>query len=607
MEECITVGLLRSFGDGLAFRHEIWRDAILATITAPRRRLLHQRILEALQAAPTTASDFALLAYHAEAAGDAAATQTYALAAANQASALYAYREAAAQFARALRVTDGLDAREHALVLEKYAFACYLSGRVDAATEARLEAIACWRSLGDQLKEGENQRWLSRLCWFQGRNDEAWRAGTAALEILEPLPPGPQLAMAYSNMSQLTTLNWNVSDAISWGNRAIALAETLGERETLIHALTNVGTARGILGEREGLSQLDQARRLAADDGFLDHAARASTNLAWTYIEQFLFDEAAHHLQTALDYMTEFDLDTYRWYLTAGRAILGAYRGDWAGALRDTEQALRPASLSPLTRIVALTVRGQILARQGDASSKAALDEALGLAEQTGELQRLGRVRLARSEAAWFAGDLPGALAEAEAIQSLVERVGTSWVRGELAYCRQRAGAPDVSLDGVAEPFAYMLSGEWRQAAEAWKQIGCRFEYAYALAQIDDEAAIREAESIFTALDALPAKAWALKRLREIGVRSVQRGPRPSTQANLAGLTARELDVLELLSAGLSNADIADRLFISRKTAGHHVSAILAKLGVESRTAAALRAAELGRLDQQDREGLPQI
>jgi DNA-binding NarL/FixJ family response regulator len=53
------------------------------------------------------------------------------------------------------------------------------------------------------------------------------------------------------------------------------------------------------------------------------------------------------------------------------------------------------------------------------------------------------------------------------------------------------------------------------------------------------------------------------------------------------------MDVLQLLMEGLSNASIAERLFISRKTAGHHVSAILSKLGVETRAAAAAQAAEL--------------
>jgi DNA-binding NarL/FixJ family response regulator len=142
-----------------------------------------------------------------------------------------------------------------------------------------------------------------------------------------------------------------------------------------------------------------------------------------------------------------------------------------------------------------------------------------------------------------------------------------------------------------------MLAGDWRGAAEAWRERGCPFEYAYALAQTGDEAALREAEGIFVELDAQPAVTMARRALRQIGVMAAPRGPHATTRANPAGLTARELEVLELLSLGLSNAAIAERLFISRKTAGHHVSAILAKLGVETRTAAALRAAELAPKD----------
>jgi len=62
---------------------------------------------------------------------------------------------------------------------------------------------------------------------------------------------------------------------------------------------------------------------------------------------------------------------------------------------------------------------------------------------------------------------------------------------------------------------------------------------------------------------------------------------RATTRANAAGLTARQLEVLALLGDGLTNAELAERLFISPKTADHHVSAILAKLGVRNRRDAA--------------------
>ena len=74
----------------------------------------------------------------------------------------------------------------------------------------------------------------------------------------------------------------------------------------------------------------------------------------------------------------------------------------------------------------------------------------------------------------------------------------------------------------------------------------------------------------------------------------MQRGPRPSTRQNAAGLTARELEVLGLLAEGLRNAEIAERLFLATRTVDHHVSAILRKLPARSRTEASAEAQRLG-------------
>ncbi len=88
------------------------------------------------------------------------------------------------------------------------------------------------------------------------------------------------------------------------------------------------------------------------------------------------------------------------------------------------------------------------------------------------------------------------------------------------------------------------------------------------------------------------------RRLRERGARGVARGPRAATREHPAGLTPRELEVLNLLGEGMTNAEIATRFVISEKTVGHHVSSILGKLGVRSRYDAAKLAA-------QDRELVP--
>ena len=82
--------------------------------------------------------------------------------------------------------------------------------------------------------------------------------------------------------------------------------------------------------------------------------------------------------------------------------------------------------------------------------------------------------------------------------------------------------------------------------------------------------------------------------MRRLGIRSIPVGQRAATRGGPAGLTRREREVLALIYAGRTDAEIAAELFISAKTASHHVSAVLGKLGVPNRRAAADLAARLG-------------
>jgi DNA-binding CsgD family transcriptional regulator len=596
-DECIAGGLLRGVGENLAFRHDLVREAILAAIAPPRRRLLHARVLAALRAAPETERDLARLAHHAEAAGNREAVLEFAIAAADQAAAMYAHREAAAQYARALRFADRLAAAERARLFEGRSFACHLSDQGTEAIAASRAAVDIWRNLSEPRREGDNLRWLSRLFWYEGRGAEAESAAIAALELLENLPPGPELAMAYSNMAQLRMLSDDLDETLRWGERAIALAERLGETETLMHALASVGSARLALGDERGEAELRQSLRLALDHGFHEHAGRALQNLAYIAMRSMRLDEAERWLATGTAYVTEHDLDHYRWYHLVTRAAVRVRRGELDEAEAEVRPLLRQPMLARMTRIVALAALGRILARRGSPEASALLDEGLALAERTGQLMRLEPVRVARAEAALLGDDPTRARTELGAVRNLVFERGNRWQRGEMAWLLWQAGDRDIPTDNLAEPFALQIAGDFAAAAASWHALGCPYEEACALAASDDSADVRSAIATFERLRATPAISQARKRLRALGVRDlppVRRGPRASTRANPAGLTKREVEVLALLAEGLRNAEIAERLYLTPKTVRHHVSAIFGKLGVETRTEAARAAAKLG-------------
>ena len=160
-----------------------------------------------------------------------------------------------------------------------------------------------------------------------------------------------------------------------------------------------------------------------------------------------------------------------------------------------------------------------------------------------------------------------------------------------------QAGERDIPPVDLAEPYTLQIAGRWANAAAAWHELGCPYEAAAAMAESDDPEFVQRAIATFEELGAQPALSRVITRLRAVGsgiAPVVRRGPRQSTRSNPAGLTQREAEVLSLVAAGLRNAEIAERLFLTPKTVSHHLSAIYAKLGVDSRIAAAQVAARIG-------------
>ena len=160
-----------------------------------------------------------------------------------------------------------------------------------------------------------------------------------------------------------------------------------------------------------------------------------------------------------------------------------------------------------------------------------------------------------------------------------------------MAWWRALGGVADKVPFELPEPFALMRDGRVLEASKAWSRIGRPFWAALALTA-GDPADTSEAVASLLRIGA-PASAQAVRRdLAQRGL-PVPRGPRGTALANPAGLTARELDVLRMLVEGLSDAEIAARLTLSERTVGHHVSAVLRKLGVPSRSRAAAAAAPI--------------
>jgi DNA-binding CsgD family transcriptional regulator len=209
----------------------------------------------------------------------------------------------------------------------------------------------------------------------------------------------------------------------------------------------------------------------------------------------------------------------------------------------------------------------------------------------------MGPVAAARAEAVWLTGDHDRVAEVTEPIFRLAVELDAGRSIGELGVWRRRAGLDDGTLAGAPEQYALELAGDTAAAAKRWRELGCPYEAALALAQSDAPADLQSAHDELQRLEAKPAAGFVARRLREVGAR-VSRGPRPSTRENPANLTARELEVLTLVAQGLRNADVAKQLFLSEKTVGHHVSAILRKLDVRTRGEAGAEGARLGILLQ---------
>lgn len=590
IDECIEAGLLQLRGDALAFRHDLVRRAVEEGISPIRQRALDCAVLDALEALGD--ADPARLVHHARRARDAQAIRRLAPAAARAASAAHGHRQALEHWEAALEATGGSDAE----ALEGVAVEAYLCGHSERAIEARRALLAIHEASGDALRAGDDLRWLSRVLWWAGKGTEAATVGDQAIAVLERFPDSRELALALSGRAQLAMNGERAEEAIALGSRAVRLARRLDDAPIVAHGLTNVGTVLvGGPDTERGRALLEEAFVLATGAGEDDHAARALVNLSTSTLMRRRDDlRVDDDVERALAFATERELDGYRQYLLGIRSMLRLRRGKWAGAEADARASLELGDHFGVSQCPALIVLGRLQARRGDDEAGATLDEAWDRAVATHELQRLAPAATARAEHAWLDGDLDRVVAIARPAYELAKLRGDAWARAELAFWLWRGGAPVEADPGDPAPYALTVAGDWRGAAALWEAIGCPYDRAETLSEASDEEARLGALAAFDDFGAARAASHLRRRLRADGVRRIPRGPRAASRSGPAGLTPREIEVLDLIVRGDTNAQIAQALVITPKTVDHHVSAVLAKLGVSSRREAGAALERLG-------------
>lgn len=570
VSETVAAGLLVETGDHLQFRHEIARRAIEAALTENARRSINGKVLAELTAADGIPG--ARLVHHARQAHEAAVVRRLAPPAAAEASALGSHREAAEMLRALVDGPQGEVLPDFAELSMALGIELYLLGRMDEALLRAEAARHHYEQRGDLLKMGDCLRWISRFNYLNGDRIAADLHATAAVKVLSAQPAGGELAMALSNQSQLAVLADRVEECLSAGQAAIDLAESLGRRDIICHALNNMGYVQqwqDLDAARAGLTaSLDMA--LAGD--LQEHAARAYCNLGCLLINWFAHAEAEQVLSMGVAYCNERDLDTWRDYMRAWQGELALRVGRWDEAATIALSVLDNPYATPLARFPAGMTLARLRIRRGDAAD-ALLEQLDRYLVRGGEFPRIAGYAVLRAEAAWISGT--GQDRALALLDQCIALLPTRKLYPDLIFWHAK-------LHGFAVDASV-------QASLATADM----PFERALLLLDGTPADRQAA--LAALRSLGATAVVEKESRAAARGSLVavRGRGRSTRESPLGLTRREAEVLALIAASRSNKAIARELGISAKTVDHHVSAVLGKLDASSRLEAANKARDL--------------
>jgi DNA-binding NarL/FixJ family response regulator len=642
--------------DRYVFRHALLREVIVDDLLPGERAELHLALAHAFERRLDAGEGdaqmvVARIAHHFYAAGDRPAALTTSVRAGTAAAEVHAYGEAAALFERALDLWDQVpDASElagcdHISLLVRAADA-HSGGADGFRQEALLKAALAEVPAHDRHRSAFVLERLARAQRSLNRTDESLATARSALADLED-EPSAERASLLGFIAKTRMLQGKFRDAAEVAREALEVARTVGERGEEVRAQDALGHALIALGDvDEGRSCMLEAIEMARAEGRSDLMGIVYLNLSDALHLRGLPDEALAIAREGYEasvgrarrwlamLLAELALDRGDWddvepHLPAGerlmgnellnaqlrRAELALGRGEHERARELLEQlepeiaaTAEPQYLGPFGALL-----GELSRREGDLDTgRSAVDEALDRLEFcTEDVMRLARVTAVgiavesdRAQRARDLGDKDDLRSATARGRELLERVRATAIDGgpvEEAWAAM-AEAEDARARGKADP------ARWGKAAAAWDALqrpylAARARYHQAEAYVARDERGEAAAAVRATLDCaerlgadwLAGESHALASRARLRLEAeASTAPEPDAPEDPFGLTPRERQVLVRIARGATNREIGQDLFMAEKTASVHVSRILAKLDVRSRTEAAAVAHRLG-------------